>query len=667
MADPTTERSRSLVETHKGYDPRLLAFYPLVALLLVVLVGGMIYQQFMKANVYAEQERQQNHRRILVPGPRGNIYDRYGRLLVGNRARFSVTLYLDELRTEFWKEYLRVRRNYRELEDKDIPSASQMKLIARYSVVQKHLDKVNQALGRSEKVDAESLNRHFNKDVLLPYVLIDDLSPEEYAKLIEQLDVRSPLQVYATSTRYYPYKSAAAHTLGYVKASDDLDADDSLPGSELRTFKMRGGTEGATGLEMSFEETLRGQTGGSIYRVDPHGYRIDPPLSKQMPIQGKDIVTSLDIDIQQAAEDALAKTEMAGAAVMMDVNTGEVLALASKPDFDLNDTSPRLKSETAQANQEKGAWLNRATQGIYPPGSSFKILMSVAGMRSKVLGPESTVDCAGVYMVGKTSFPCHNRHAHGHIDLPVAIQKSCNIFFYNYGLAMGPEAIATEARRFGFGQRTGIELPYETRSTIVPDPKWKKARTHDDWRDGDTANFSIGQGFLAVTPLQMACFISSFARGETSTKPTLLHDRDRLRQKSDPIGLSMDNYSAIVEGMEQCVNTDGGTAHRVLGLPPLGPFPFRIAAKTGTAQTNVRTKEGTVGTINFAWIISFAPADKPEVAMAICIEGDTPGEETAGGIYAGPVSAAMYKTWWAKRNQAPAAPTRPKGQVTSAN
>jgi len=647
MAEQSAERSGSLVETHKGYDPRIITFYFILAALLLVLVGGLAFRQIFQSDSYHEREKQQNQRRILTPGPRGNIYDRNGRLLVGNRARFAVTLYLDELRKEFRREYIRVRKNYRELGDKDIPNASGMEQIARFSVVQRYLDQVNRALGRDEKVDSTGLKNHFDQHLLLPYILLDDLSPEEYSKLVEQLPVQSPLQVYASSTRFYPYKSVASHTLGYVTGNEDIEVAEDFPGVDLKTFKMRG-TEGKTGLEKSFESTLQGETGGTIYRVDPAGFRIEPPLSKRLPIQGKDIVTSLDVDIQQAAESAMDKTEMSCAAVMMDVSTGEVLSLASKPDYDLNDTSPRLKSDAAKSIEERGAWLNRATQGAYAPGSSFKILVSVAGMRQGTITGETTIDCPGFYLVGNRSFPCHDRHAHGHIDLPVAIEKSCNVFFYAHGIETGADAIATEARRFGFGQKTGIELPYETRSTLVPDPAWKKQNRKESWTDGDTANFSIGQGFVLVSPLQMACFISSFARRETQTRPTLLHDPNHARQKTPPIGLSVANYASIVEGMEQCTNT--GTA-KLLTHYPAGNGKLerleglRVAGKTGTAQA-----PSPKGMINLAWFICFAPIEDPKVAIAIMVEGDTPGEETGGGRYAVPVAYEMLKVWWQKTN-----------------
>ncbi|HEY9154398.1 MAG TPA: penicillin-binding transpeptidase domain-containing protein [Opitutaceae bacterium] len=645
MAETPVERS-TLVETHRGWDPRLMLFYPAIAVLLLILVGGLAYQQLFRADNYHEQERQQTQRRILIPGPRGNIYDREGRLLVGNRPRFAVTLYLDELRGEFRREYLTVRKNYRDLDDKDIPNAPQLEAIARYNVVQHYLDQVNRALDREETVDAKALSRHFSEHLLLPYILLDDLSAEEYAKLVEQLPVRSPLQVYASSTRTYPFKSAAAHTLGYVTGNEDIAVAEDFPGSELTTFKMRG-TEGKAGLEKSFETTLQGETGGSIYRVDPQGFRIEPPLARRLPVPGKDLTTSLDIDLQQVAENAMEQTEMNCATVMMDVSTGEELVLASKPDYDLNDTSPRLKTDAAKTIEEKGAWLNRAVQGAYAPGSSFKVLVSVAGMRAGKLDGDSTIDCPGFYLVGNHSFPCHDRHAHGLIDLSVAIEKSCNVFFYAHGLEIGPEAIAAEARRFGFGRKTGIELPYETNSTIIPDPEWKLRTKHETWQPGDTANFSIGQGYVLVSPLQMASFVASFARREVSTPPTLVHDSQRPTLHTEPIGLSVENYAAIVEGMEQCTNTGTG---KLITHDPRGPIEgLRVAGKTGTAQA-----PSPKGTINLAWFICFAPIENPKIAMAIMVEGDTPGEETGGGRYAVPIAYDVLKAWWGKTNRGPA-------------
>jgi len=359
------------------------------------------------------------------------------------------------------------------------------------------------------------------------------------------------------------------------------------------------------------------------------------------PRQGGNLTLSLDLDLQLAAERRLAETEMAGAAVALDVNTGEVLVLASKPDYDLNAFSPKLNAASAADITARGAWFKRAVQGAYKPGSVFKVLTTIAGFRAGVLQPDSKTQCPGFFRVGNRSFACHDGHAHGEIDVVMAITKSCNVFFYQQGMAIGPEALAREARRFHLDQPTGIDLPDETRRMIIPDPEWKRRVTGEAWQGGDTAQFAIGQGFVDVTPLQMACFAASVARNEVRTRPFLLHDPNRPRQRTEPIGLNPDQRAALLTGMEQVTRRPFGTA-RILDDPRvLPPLPgLRIAAKTGTAQ-----KQTEKGMINFAWLIAFAPVEDPRIAIAVAIEGDTPGEETGGGRYASPVAHAILQAW----------------------
>lgn len=648
MGERTTrDRSGGLVESHKGYDPRVMLFYFAVAGLMLTLAGGLAVQQLFKTDNYNDRERVQNQRRVLVPGPRGNIYDREGRLLVQNRPRFSVTLNLDELRAEIRASHREIRRAYRNSGDEDVPSFSQTEQIARFTVVKKYLDLVDRQLGRQTELDAKDLARHFSQRLLLPFVLVDDLAPEEYAKLLEQLPVTSPLQLYATTTRFYPYGASAAHTLGYVGFSDLEEGEvEGLPGDELKTFAMKA-TIGREGLERQFDERLQGETGGTIYRVDPAGYRVNPPLFKKLPVQGSNLVTSLDIDLQVVAEESLAKNELAGALAVIEVKTGEVLALASLPSFDLNDTAPRITAAKYHEIEESGGWVNRPVQGVYPPGSTFKVLTALAGIRSGWVTADSSVDCPGYYFVGAKRFVCHDGHAHGTIKLAEAVEKSCNVFFYKYGVDMGVDAMAAEARRFGFDVPTGIELPFEATRMLVPDGAWKKRVRGESWFPGDTANMSIGQGFVQVTPLQMACFVASFARRESTTPPSLLHDPQRPPLRSPPLALPAADYAAIVRGMEQCVVT--GTA-KILSSPAMKIQGLRFGGKTGTAQ--IRTVKGT---LNMAWFICFAPIEDPQIAIAVTIEGDTPGEEFAGGRYAGPVAHAVLKKWWEKKQRAPSA------------
>ncbi len=635
-----------LIESRTHKNPRLLMFYGVVIAIVVVLTSGLAYRQLFKSGLYAERERLQNLRRVVSPGPRGNIYDREDRLLVGNRPRFSVVLDLAELRGEFRTEYRQITRNYAGLPAGEKPTSAVMEQLARGAVAQRYLDQVNFILNRHELIRAADLNRHVNQTLLLPYVLLDDLAPEEYARLIERLPVNSPLQVYTSSTRNYPYDSAAAHTLGYVGVNNDPEVED-FPGEDLLTFKMKGSV-GRTGLEKVYDNDLQGETGGSIYQVDPAGYKVDLPIEKRMPVQGKNIHTSLDIDLQVAAEAAMKDPDgkdRTGAAVAIDVKTGEVLALVSMPDYDLNSFVPRLTHDEARAIEESGGWLNRAIQGQYPPGSTFKIITAIAGLRSGAIDPaNSKVICPGYYMVGNRRFPCDARNGHGERDLRGAIRDSCNVFFYKYGIETGPELIGAEAKRFGYNHPTGIELPSEFSRPRVADPEWRRANWKSAnlpdgiWRAGDTANTSIGQGDTLITPLQAACFLASFARGETETKPTILHDPKRPVQHTAPIGLAPADYNAILEGMEQCYQFGTARLARVDGL--------RGAAKTGTAQK---------GKIDLAWLVAFAPVENPQIAIAVVLEGDE-GENFHGGTYAGPVVHAILQTWKDKRDNPAAKP-----------
>jgi len=635
-------RSGSLVESHRALEPRIIFFHFAIVALLLTLAGGLAYQQLIKTNVYQDRERVQNQRRVLIPGPRGNIYDRENRLLVGNRPRFGVVLYLDELRKEFRLEFIRVRKNYREAGDKELPSNGQMEQIARTAVVQRYLDQIDGILHRNEQVDTRDLARHFSRQLLLPYTLLDDLGADDYAKLIEELPVRSPLQVYASSTRAYPFGSAASHTLGYVGVDPDVEAED-FPGEDLTTFKMKGSV-GRDGLEKTFDSLLQGEAGGSIFRVDPAGYRVNPPIEKRLPVQGKNLVTSLDIDLQLAAEAALAPPDqdvLNGAAVALDVKTGEVLVLASKPDYNLADFSPHLSHAVSADIEQRQAWMNRAVAAFHPTGSTFKIVTSIAGLRAGVFQPDEIIaDCEGTMRIGGRTFSCDNgRGHHGELQLPEAIAVSCDIYFWTLGLRVTAERLAAEARRFHLDQRTGIELPNEPNRSVIPTPAWKEQTQDTRWFPGDTANMAIGQGYVLENPLNMACFAASVARGETYTKPTLVHRPDAPTQHTESIGLTPDQRAALLAGMEAC--TTHGTARYLTEVPALRIPGVRVAGKTGTAQIP--------GKKNAAWFICFAPLENPEIAIAVMIEGDTPGEEFGGGRYALPVAVAILQKYFDKK------------------
>jgi penicillin-binding protein 2 len=397
-------------------------------------------------------------------------------------------------------------------------------------------------------------------------------------------------------------------------------------------------------LEKQFDDQLQGETGGAIYLVDPAGYKVDRPIEQRLPVQGKNLVTSIDIELQQAAEAAM--EDRIGAAVALDVRTGEVLTLVSKPDYDLNKFVPRLSNETFKEVQEAGGWLNRAISGQYPPGSTFKIITAIAGLRAGTIEPGTTrITCTGSIMVGGRRFPCAHNAVHGEVDIVKAISQSCNVFFIKHGLETTPQFLSAEAKRFGFNHPTGIELPAEFKNPRVADPEWRKvpanwrsANLPDGiWRGGDTANISIGQGDTLITPLQAACMVASFARGEVETKPTILHDPKRPPQRTAAIGLSPAEYNAILEGMKQCYTFGTGRLAKVDGLSG--------AAKSGTAQ---------LGKKEVAWLVCFAPAENPQIAIAVALEG-AEGQDFGGGTNAGPVVNAVLQAWKDQRDR-PAAP-----------
>ena len=634
LPDEEQTKSIRILKFFLSKDPRIELFYVLYGLMALILCAGMFYRQLVQNNQYEQLGEQQSLRRVLEPGPRGDIYDRHGNLLVGTRPKRNAVVYLDELRDTFREKYIKKVKKARKAGE-DV-NRHLLRNEARVDVIEKYLKKLNSLLGTDAEVDAEDISNHFRRRLLLPFPLIEDISPSQYAKIIEQLPQNSPIQVYTDSARYYPYHSAAAHVLGFVSPSKELPKGN-IPGEDLTTFSLKG-QSGRAGLERHMEDTLAGKTGGKVWRVDPAGYQYKL-LQKKNAQRGNSIKTTLDIDLQRSAEDALGRYR--GAVVALDVKTGEVLALASKPNYNLNALSPRMSQKTYDRIESQGAWLNRAIQGRYPPGSTFKIMTIIAAMRSQNLDPERVINCGAVYQIGNREFPEHGRTALGKINLPQAIQKSSNVYMYRIAEETGIDAMYQEAHRFGFGKKTGIELPAENAGTL-PSPEWKEKRLYEPWRPGDTANMSIGQGYLLSTPLQMATFTASFAKREIRTHPTLIKNENSFEEHnsekspSKPIGLSDKQYNAIVKGMNMAAS-NGGTARRIQipGIP--------IAAKTGSAEFTSQSKELTV-----AWTIAFAPVDDPQIALAVMVEGEEPDDNYSGGKTATPIARDVLKTYFNK-------------------
>ncbi|MBK1877494.1 penicillin-binding transpeptidase domain-containing protein [Pelagicoccus mobilis] len=631
-------------EEKMKYQGRLLLFYGLLVLMIGTLLVGVGYRQLFESDEFSERVKVQNHRRIVTPAPRGNIYDREGRLLVGNKPKFSAVVYLSDsgVRSAFRQEYRVLVRDYRARGESY--QTGMLQKMARANVIQTYLDDVNRMLGLEETVNVEKVSAHLNYNPLLPFPIIDDLTREEFAVLLESLPVESPVQVYVSNQRNYPYEATASHTLGYV-SSTILTPDAGLPGEDLTTFAEKG-TFGRAGVEKQFDEILQGEMGTEIWVVDPYGFQVESK-ERRYPTKGRDIQLSLDIDIQRAAEQAFkyhdretdTMMDHIGAAVMLDVNTLEVLAMVSKPDYDLNDTTPFISNETWKKMNENGGLQNRAIQGLYPPGSPFKLVTSTAALKANTAHAETMHFCPGHFRhkSGMIQY-CAKRSGHKEEILWEGIRDSCNVYFFQTGLETGIDNLSREAIYMGLANKTGIDLPHETGRMIIPTRDWKRNRFKQGWYHGDTTNFSIGQGFIRVTPLQMATFAAGIARNQIVTKPSILRlspQQAAERPPPKPTGLSTEQHSILVKGM--IASAQLGSSRRI-AVPGLS-----IAAKTGTAEV---AKEG--GKIELAWIVAFAPVQDPQVALAVIIEGQKLNADFFGGVWAAPIAKAMLETHVAK-------------------
>ena len=672
---------------------RMYIIFTLFAVGFIYIFCGLFYRQLIQSKDLIDQANLQSETIVWRPPTRGKILDRNNVPLVENRVRWSVKANLLGLEGE-------IDREYRALVKAEKAKESTMKINyeilhqeARVNVLNRWLKKIwfvidasNQKKSPSEKkrvkfladsperqVNVAALAKHMRDSRILKFTLISDLtfpelrnqiSDEEadrsIARFIEQFPVDGPIAIESDMIRSYPFGSLACHTLGYVKDTNQLP-DDFDPNFEISFKKLSKskytGKVGAEGVEKTHDYTLKGASGWERWTKTSAGYKREL-LESYPQRQGSEIRLSLDVNIQLAAEKALAAIKDAagnplpGAAVMLDVNTGEILAIASMPNYNPNRLASRVTIKYFDEIQEQSGWMNRAIQGLYAPGSTYKIITAIAGMRSGKIDYDDILDCGRSLKIGNRDYLEHEPYGFGQVDVEKMLAISCNVWNYRVGLMVGPDLLAQETRRFGFDKvllkanpnvmggetPSEYELPSPARKMIIPDSNYKQSVGQGNWTSGDTANSSIGQGFILTTPLHMACFAASVARGETRTTPTIFHDPLRIpyHEDSRPIGLNRNQLNAIREGMIRCVTE--GTA-RSIQIPG-----FQFAAKTGTSEYFESGKKA-----HLAWIIGYAPAKNPKVAFAVLVEGKS-DTNTWGGLTAGPVGQAMIKEWLNSKN-----------------
>ncbi|HSB43484.1 MAG TPA: penicillin-binding protein 2 [Nitrospira sp.] len=582
-----------------------------VGLLLVValLALRLWHLQIREGPYYRDLSENNRTRSVILEPARGLIYDRNGVLLANNVPSFSLYVSLEDVKD---REAL--------------------------------IETLTELIGLDPALVRKKLAVRGAKQ--LPRKIKDRLTLRE-ATLIESHRLDLPgVMIQVESQRNYPSGVTASHVLGYVGeiSAEQLDKPES---AELH----QGSIVGQYGVEKFFDHIVRGQAGQKSIEVDALGHEKRTVLVDQ-PQAGDDLYLTIDARLQKVAEDLLG--EESGAIVALDPTTGDLLAMASRPAFDPNVLSRELTSKQwVEIVQDEGRPLNnRASQGQYPPGSTFKVLMAAAALESKTMTPYSTVFCTGGYQFGKRVYHDWKASGHGSVDLRKALIHSCDVYFYTVGQRMGIDTMASYAHQFGLGEETGVELPSERIGT-VPSTAWKQKVKHEAWLPGETISAAIGQGYVTVTPLQMASLIGTVANDGVTYRPRLVQaimDRETGQRQEIPavpkstLDVKPDTLKLIREALAGVVTE--GTATRAKSSI------VTIAGKTGTAQTAaLRTgpeKDIPKKFRDHAWFVAFAPVENPTIAVAVLAE-----HMGHGGSAAAPLAKEVIETYVKLKSNAP--------------
>ena len=655
----------------KKNDPQLRAVTLVVLGGLGILLVGLWWVQVVSARDYQESLETQSFRSVRIPAVRGSILDCNHRVLAENRPTYNVSLYLEELRKPFDAAYFReltrahgeeaqrlaetehkLGRRLNKQERKqfilDTTKKNVLRETARCEVASNVIMQISQRLQQPLTLDPTNFERHYETRLALPYPLIEDLNPTNIARFEEQSTSPMGVDLEVQSTRVYPYQTTAAHLLG------SLRRDDSSAYGEEAFFSYRlPDYRGDLGIEYGFDKELRGTAGAKSVLVNNVGYRQTETIwSPAEP--GHNVVLTIDLRIQQVAEKALRNVQgptTRGAVVVMDVHTGDVLAMASSPTLDPN-LFVHLKGISKEEWQriiEFQAQKNRATQENYAPGSIFKTVVGLAALEAGLnpheiyqVQPNPELPTRGAIFVGRRKI--RDQAPPGPYDFRRALMRSSNSYFITNGLRIGPERIIRLGHRFHLGERFGLPLRQETAGAF---PK----EIGPGWTDGNTANLSIGQDPVLLTPLQVAVVMSAIANGGKVLWPRLvdrIESRDPAADEQpvvfstrvhDEIGVSQRSLKILQEAMLADTEDPEGTGKHA-AVPGL-----RICGKTGTAQIQ---DERNVKTGQTTWFASFAPYENPRWAVVVMVEDGASGGETCS-----PVARPIY-TALLERDQRPA-------------
>src|SRR5437762_3509262 len=604
----------ALIEDRRKVTIRLAVLQYVVVVTFSVLAVSFWALQVVQHAKFEEMAENNHQRTLALRAPRGIVFDRNGRVLVENRHSYSISI---------------VREHTKDLNRTIQLLASVLRL--------------------PEPGVRDIVDRHRREPTYRPITVVQDATNGQVAAVMARRLELPDVVVEEVPTRQYP-SSMAAHLFGYVGEvnEEQVQADDDLKSGDI---------VGQSGIEKIYNAFLMGEDGAKRVVVNSVGREIRT-LEEEEPTQGKRLQLTLDLDLQRALEDGFRISGYNGAAVMLDPQTGEVLAFTSVPAYDPNAFAAGIDRATwASLNTDELRPLqDRTIQGRYPAGSTFKMAVAAAALEEGVITPDFKVNCPGHAVFYGRSFACSlpNGRGHGVMDLRHAIEHSCNVYFYTIGNMTGIDKIHKWATLLGLGEKTGIDLPNEVQG-LVPSPEWKQARFKEKWYAGETISVSIGQGAVALTPISEAVYISTIANGGTRVTPHVLKAVDQgTGWKGVPppaphsvVALKPETIQAIRDGLWLVVNGVGtGGRARMAG--------YDVSGKTGTAQviSNQGAKAAKGKTDkdlrDNGWFVFFAPRDNPQIAGAVLVE-----HGGHGGVTAAPIARHVLDTFFAKREGRP--------------
>ena len=569
------------------------------AVLLSVLAGRMYQLQIVESERFRTLARENRISARLLAPSRGLIVDRHGRPLARNLELYRVKL-------------------------------------AAYGPVDvtRTLDRLGTLVTVGEDARQRilrELKRYYGHGSVTVY---ESLDWKDVAKIEVNAPDLSGVSVELGETRNYPYGKSVSHLVGYVSVVSERERRNRpvLMLSRLLTGKR--------GIESIHERSLRGQPGASEVEVNSLG-RVIRELGRREPRAGADVRAALDLDLQLLATERLNRQRSA-AAVLMDIENGEVLVQAAVPGYDPNEFVGGLSPESWQRlmNDPMKPLLDRTVAGVYAPGSTFKMVVALAALENGIVGKEHRVFCAGHVEVGGRDFHCWKKGGHGRMDMMGAIQHSCDVYFYDLAKRLGPDRIAAMAERLGFGARTGIGLAGE-REGLVPSRAWKKRNRGESWYLGETFNYGIGQGYLLSTPLQLAVMTARIANAHEAVTPRLLRLPREEAWKSDfeKLGISAASLSVVREAMFRVCNAERGTAWRAR----IRDKGMEMSGKTGTSQVRRITRSERLTGVrknkdrpweerDHSLFVGYAPSHRPKYAVSVIVEHGGSGSAVAAPI-----------------------------------